>query len=251
MRVDPQPALPAPAFTVYPAIDLRAGKVVRLSQGDPSRETIYGDDPLAAAARWKAEGAEWLHVVNLDGAFGEETVANEKSLQAILSLGVRVQFGGGLRTAESIARALQSGVARTVIGTAAIENPALLDWALATFTAEKIVIGIDARDGMVRVHGWTQGTSVRAIDLGRRVSAQGAQWCVFTDVSRDGLRTGVNQEATAALARVTGLQVIASGGVASIEDVHQARAAGLHGIVIGRALYDGSISLRDAIQSRP
>jgi phosphoribosylformimino-5-aminoimidazole carboxamide ribotide isomerase len=232
---------------VYPAIDLRGGKVVRLAQGDPTRQTIYGDDPVAAAARWKEDGAEWLHVINLDGAFGEDTALNEKAVRDILRLGLRVQFGGGLRDAESISHAMQSGVARAVIGTAAIENPALLDWALANYPAERIAVGIDARDGMVRVHGWTQGTSVRSADLGRRVVAQGARWCVFTDIARDGSRIGINVEATAALARETGLNIIASGGVASLEDVRLACAAKLHGVVIGRALYDGSIALRDAL----
>jgi phosphoribosylformimino-5-aminoimidazole carboxamide ribotide isomerase len=235
-------------FTVFPAIDLRGGKVVRLAQGDPGRETVYGGDPQASASRWKSEGAEWLHVINLDGAFGQETAANEKALRDILVLGLRVQFGGGLRSAESISHALDSGAARVVIGTAAIENPALLDWALAAFGAERIAVGIDARDGVVRVRGWTKGTTMRAVDLGRRVFGQGARWCIFTDVARDGLRTGVNIESTMDLARETGLRVIASGGVAGISDVRQTRDAGLHGVIIGRALYDGSISLPDALR---
>jgi phosphoribosylformimino-5-aminoimidazole carboxamide ribotide isomerase len=238
---------PARAFTVYPAVDLRGGKVVRLKQGDPGRATIFGDDPAAAAARWKAEGAEWLHVVNLDGAFGEDTAANEKAIREILALGMRVQFGGGLRNAESISRALQAGVARVVIGTAAIENPALLDWALSTFDAERVAVGIDAREGLVQVRGWTQGVALSAEALGQRVFQQGARLCVFTDISRDGLRSGINVKSTISLARATGLHVIASGGVSTIEDVRLAREAGLHGIIIGRALYDGSISLQDAV----
>jgi phosphoribosylformimino-5-aminoimidazole carboxamide ribotide isomerase len=128
-----------------------------------------------------------------------------------------------------------------------IENPALLEWELSTFGADRVAVGIDARDGRVQVRGWTQGVSVNAQDLGQRVFRQGARWCVFTDVSRDGLRTGVNVGSTASLARATGLNLIASGGVSSIEDVRQARDAGLSGVIIGRALYDGSVSLKDAL----
>jgi phosphoribosylformimino-5-aminoimidazole carboxamide ribotide isomerase len=237
----------ADSFFIYPAIDLRAGKVVRLVQGDRDQTTVYGDDPAAAATRWKTEGATWLHVVNLDGAFGEDTAANEQAMRGILALGLQIQFGGGLRHPESIARAMESGVARVVIGTAAIENPALLDWALGAYGAERVAVGIDARDGLAQVRGWTQAAAVSAQELGERVFRQGARWCVFTDVSRDGLRTGVNVPSTAALARSTGLRVIASGGVAGIQDVRLAREAGLPGVIIGRALYDGSISLKEAI----
>lgn len=246
-----------PAFTVFPAIDLRAGKVVRLAQGDPNRQTVYGGDPAAMAERWKAEGAEWVHVVNLDGAFGETADANPaplrsgsyrlQSLISILTVGLKVQFGGGLRDEASLRRALDSGVARAVIGTAAIENPALVEWAVREFGTERIAVGIDAREGRVRIKGWAEASAVTALDLGKRLRGQGVEWCVFTDVARDGIGAGVNISATAELARATGLRVIASGGVAGIEDVRHARDAGLAGVIVGRALYEGQVRLRDLL----
>jgi phosphoribosylformimino-5-aminoimidazole carboxamide ribotide isomerase len=234
----------SPLFTIFPAIDLRLGKVVRLTQGDPEHQTVYGEDPLAFAELWKAEGVEWLHVVNLDGAFGREPSANRAALQPILSLGLKVQFGGGLRDREAIRAALDAGVSRAVIGTAAVDNPTLVDWALETYGSERVAVAIDARDGLVRTKGWAEQTSVRAADLGCNLQTRGLTWCIFTDISRDGLQTGVNLPATTSLAAASGLQVIASGGVASEEDVRRVRAAGLAGIIIGRALYEGKIQLR-------
>lgn len=234
-------------FVVFPAIDLRAGKVVRLAQGDPDRQTVYGADPLAVAGRWRAEGAEWLHVVNLDGAFGDDSAPNLRALRAILAAGARVQFGGGLRDEDGLRRVLDLGVARAVIGTAAVENPALVDWALAVFGPERVAVGIDARDGLVQVRGWTEASALTAPDLGRHLRAQGLTTCVFTDVARDGVGAGVNVAAAVALAEATGLRVIASGGVAGLNDVHSARRAGLAGLVVGRALYEGAVSLPHAV----
>jgi phosphoribosylformimino-5-aminoimidazole carboxamide ribotide isomerase len=249
-----RPTLHASHFTVFPAIDLRGGRVVRLAQGDPSRQTVYGDDPNAVAERWKADGAEWLHVVNLDGAFGDSSISNLQSptsnlqsLISILSTGLKVQFGGGLRDEASVRRALGAGVARAVIGTAAIENPALVEWAVREFGSERIAAGIDAREGVVRVKGWQEETGVAAIELGKRLRAQGVEWCVFTDVARDGVGAGVNVAATAELARATGLRVIASGGVSGMEDVRRVREAGLAGVIVGRALYEGQVRLRDLL----
>jgi phosphoribosylformimino-5-aminoimidazole carboxamide ribotide isomerase len=236
-----------PSFTIFPAIDLRQGKVVRLAQGDPARQTVYGDDPLAIAELWKAEGAAWLHVVNLDGALGVETAANRAALQRILGLGLKVQLGGGLRDRDSIHAALEAGASRAVIGTAAVENPSLVDWALETCGAERVAVGIDARDGLVRIKGWAEKTSVQAIELASDLRARGLVWCVFTDISRDGLQTGVNLPATTRLAADSGLQVIASGGVASAEEVRRLREAGLAGVILGRALYEGKIQLRSIL----
>ena len=243
-RLAPRPTPDAPRFTVFPAIDLRTGKVVRLAQGDPARQTVYGDDPLAIAERWKAEGAEWLHVVNLDGAFGEPALTNYQSLIFILSTGLRVQFGGGLRDEASLRRVMDSGVARVVIGTAAIENPALVEWAVREFGPERVAVGIDAREGRVRLRGWTEESTLTAMELGRRLREQGVEWCVFTDVARDGVGAGVNVEATAELSRRTGLHVIASGGVNSLEDIQRVREAGLAGVIVGRALYEGRVNLK-------
>ncbi len=246
----PKPPHPHTAFTVYPAIDLRGGRVVRLAQGDPGRQTVYGNDPAAVARRWQAEGAEWVHVVNLDGAFGEADGPNALALKEIVAAGLNVQFGGGLRDRASIERALAAGVARVVIGTAAVERPELVAEAVRDFGAARVAVGIDARDGRVRVRGWADETHVAAIDLARQMRALGLEWCVFTDVARDGVGTGVNVPSTAELARSSGLRVIASGGVAGADDVRQVQAAGLAGVIIGRALYEGQVSLRDVIDDR-
>lgn len=234
-------------FTVFPAIDLMGGKVVRLAEGDPDRETVYGKDPCQTAKRFKEDGAEWLHVVNLDAAFGARSEANLAALKSILDLGVRVQFGGGLRDRHSIHQAFCSGVSRAVIGTAAVDNPELVEWALARYGAERIAAGIDAREGRVRIRGWAEAAEVSAVELGLRLRGQGVVSCIFTDVARDGLGKGINIAASTDLANATGLSVIASGGLAGREDVERARSAGLAGIVIGRALYEGRIRLRDLL----
>jgi phosphoribosylformimino-5-aminoimidazole carboxamide ribotide isomerase len=232
--------------------------VVRLAQGDLARTTVYGDDPAATARRWKEAGAVWAHVVNLDGAFGDDSAPNlqpfdnaqGRSLISILSIGLKVQFGGGLRDMELIRRVIQLGVARAVIGTGAVENPALVDAALAEFGPERIAAGVDAKDGKVRVKGWAEESAVTAVELAQRLKGQGIQTIIFTDVSRDGIGVGVNVEETASLAKESGLAVIASGGVAGIEDVRRVRGAGLAGVIIGRALYEGKIDLAAALKEQ-
>ncbi len=236
-------------FTIYPAIDLRGGKVVRLAQGDPKRQTVYGDDPLEMASRWQSEGATHLHIVNLDGAFGEATAANELALSQILALGLKVQFGGGMRDFQGIKRALDAGVARVVIGTAAIENPLLIDVAMRKYGPESVVVGIDSRAGKAQIRGWERGSNLDAVDLGKKMFARGIRWCVFTDVERDGVSKEINISATSQLARETGLQVIASGGAASLRDIESVAKAGLPGVIIGRALYEGAFTLKEALSS--
>lgn len=235
-------------WNVYPAIDLRRGRVVRLRQGDPNQETKYGDDPLSVVRRWQEAGATWLHVVNLDGAFDERSQENQAALERILTTGLRVQFGGGLRDFATLRRALDLGVSRVVVGTAAVENPALVEAALEAFGPERVAIGIDAREGKVRTHGWKQTATLTAVELAQQWAAQGVHWIIFTDVARDGMGSGLNLEATVQLAQVTGLHVIASGGVASLEDVRRAYQAGLSGVIIGRALYEGQVALEDALR---
>lgn len=234
-------------WDVYPAIDLRGGQVVRLRQGDPKRETAYAEDPAGAARRWKASGATWVHVVNLDGAFGEEGAANLAALERILAVGVRVQFGGGLRNLGGLRTVLGLGVQRAVIGTAAVESPELVEAALDDFGPERIAVGIDARGGRVRTRGWQEATSVTPGDLGRTWASKGVRWLIFTDVARDGMGSGLNVAATARLAEATGLHVIASGGVRSLADVTSTFEAGLSGIIIGRALYEGQVDLAKAL----
>jgi phosphoribosylformimino-5-aminoimidazole carboxamide ribotide isomerase len=233
------------AFTVYPAIDLRQGQVVRLQQGDPSRQTVYGRDPAATARRWLEAGARWLHVVNLDGAFGESDSANQSALAAILqsaaSYDAHVQFGGGLRSIDSLARVFEIGVERAILGTVAAEQPELLDQALQRFGRDHIAAAIDARQGQVQIRGWAQKTQISALDLGRRMANMGLLWVIFTDVSRDGLGRGLNLTATQEMAKIPGLRLIASGGVDGPEDVRAAEQAGFAGVIVGRALYEGKV----------
>lgn len=240
-------------FTVYPAIDLRGGKVVRLKQGDPARLTAYNDDPAATAQRWLEAGARWLHVVNLDGAFGESDEANRAGLKAILqvarSFEARVQFGGGVRSLETLAEgALSLGVSRVVLSTIAIETPDMVAEALKRYGTEQIAVGIDARDGFVRVRGWKENSGISAIDLALHMRTLGVQTIIFTDVSRDGLGSGLNIESTRALAEQSGLAVIASGGVYALTDVIAARDAHLAGVIVGRAIYDGTLDLKEALR---
>lgn len=230
-------------FTIFPAIDLHRGQVVRLQQGDPNRQAIYSADPQSMAVHWRDQGAEWLHVVNLDGAFNNDLNANWPALQAIVQAGVPVQFGGGLRSEAAVQAAFEAGVQRVVLGTAAVENPALLAWALAQFGAERVAVGIDAFEGVVRIKGWGENAGLNVRDLATRLRESGLRWCIFTDVSRDGMGAGINMPATMGLARLTGWQVIASGGVRAVEDVLAVRAAGLPGVIIGRALYERQLNL--------
>jgi phosphoribosylformimino-5-aminoimidazole carboxamide ribotide isomerase len=240
-------------FTVYPAIDLRRGKVVRLAQGDPERQTTYAEEPAGVARQWMQDGAEWLHVVNLDGAFGEPGQANRQALQTILqeagrpAAGCRVQFGGGLRSLQDIEQALTMGVERVILGTVAAEQPDIARRAIQAFGAERFVLGMDVREGQVQIRGWSAGLPKDPVGLAREYAALGVRACVYTNVARDGLGQGVDIDSTRQFATQSGLETIASGGVASLEEVRLARRAGLSGIIIGRALYEGAISLKEAL----
>jgi phosphoribosylformimino-5-aminoimidazole carboxamide ribotide isomerase len=245
-------------FTVYPAIDLRAGAVVRLVRGDPAQQTVYGDDPAGVASRWLAAGATWLHVVDLDGAFtgsphgpdGDQEPANLRALGEILATAAgqaRVQFGGGLRALTDIERVLSLGVGRAILGTAAVESPELVAEAVARFGRERVGVGIDVRRDRVSVRGWTRTADVDLITLGKRLVELGVRTVVYTNINRDGVGSGVDVAGTRRLAEATGLSVIASGGVAALGDVRQVRTAGLSGILIGRALYEGGVSLKEAL----
>jgi len=234
-----------PEFTVFPAIDLRQGQVVRLKEGDPDRQTKYSDNPAGTARQWLEYGACWLHVVNLDGAFGQSGSANMEALRSILLETARaevpVQFGGGLRSIEAVETIFEMGVARAIIGTLAVEQPEILYQALDRWGPEQIGVSLDARDGRVQVRGWQSDSSQMAVDVALQLKEAGLRWLVFTDISRDGLQTGINLQATLQLAKTSQLNVIASGGVSTIADIHQSRDAGLAGIIVGRALYEGSI----------
>lgn len=239
------------SLTIYPAIDLRGGKVVRLKEGDPARMTAYSDEPAEMARHWLRAGARWLHVVNLDGAFGESDSVNQLALRAILEVAkefdAQIQLGGGLRSVDDIHGAINLGMGRVVLGTIAIKKPDVVRDALQKFGAARIAVGIDARDGLVCVRGWKDNSGVSAIDLARQLRRMRLRTVIFTDVRRDGLGSGLNIAATRELSEVSGLDVIASGGVQTLHDVIAARHAALAGVIIGRALYEGAIDLKEAI----
>lgn len=237
------------AFTIFPAIDLRDGKVVRLKYGDPDQQTVFGDDPLAMGQRWLDAGSEWLHIVNLDGAFGEQGASNWAALQAVAALPCKIQFGGGIRGHADVERALALGATRVILGTVAAENPAFVAEAIGRYGADRIVVGLDARDGQVKTRGWQSDSGISAIELGQQMAAMGIQTVLHTDIGRDGVLTGVNWQASQALAAATGLDVLASGGVSTIDDIAACMAApGVTGVITGRAIYDGRLDLAAANQ---
>ncbi|MBZ0303265.1 MAG: 1-(5-phosphoribosyl)-5-[(5-phosphoribosylamino)methylideneamino]imidazole-4-carboxamide isomerase [Anaerolineae bacterium] len=234
---------------IYPAIDLRTGKVVRLKEGDPNRQTVFSDDPIVTARSWIDQGAAWIHMVNLDGAFAAAN-SNSHILEQVARLGIPVQFGGGLRALEDIAAALDQGASRVILGTIALQNPDIVREAVQRWGADHIGVALDARDGKVTTHGWQQVSETTPEELGKRMFAAGVRHALFTDVSRDGGLTGANIEATIALGRTTGLNVIASGGIDSLTDIEQLRDSQVvAGAVIGMALYEGKIALREAIRA--
>ncbi len=232
---------------IYPAIDLRGGKVVRLREGDPARQQTFSDDPLATAKSWLDQGASWLHLVNLDGAF-DQANENLRILESIARLDSRVQFGGGLRDLAALRQARDAGADRLVIGTMTVRAPESALAAVQEFGAEAICMALDARDGKVATHGWTEVSQHSPQTLGKWLRERGARHALYTDVARDGGLRGVNVADTIALARETGLQVIASGGVSRLEDIRQLAASGLvAGAVIGMALYKAEFALADAL----
>lgn len=236
---------------VIPAVDIKNGKCVRLLQGQMDKETVFSDSPLEMAEKWEEKGATLLHVVDLDGAF-EKTPKNLSVIEKIVSkLNIEVQVGGGIRDMETISGYLDLGVKRVIIGTEAIRNPDLVVQA-AKACPDRIVVGIDAKDGLVAIEGWTTTTKEKAIDLAKRFENCGASAIVFTDIRRDGMQTGVNTEATGKLARSVSIPVIASGGVSSLEDIRgllPLEKDGVVAVITGRALYTGALDLSQAIQT--
>ncbi len=234
-------------FTIFPAVDLKNGKCVRLLQGRADAETVYGDDPIAMAQHWVDEGATWLHVVDLDGAFQGKPVQTDLVLKIAKALRIPVQCGGGLRTDEDIQRLLDGGVSRVVLGTRAWADAEKLG-GLAKIFGEKLAVGIDARDGMVQIKGWTETTGVKSSDLARKADAAGVKTIIVTDTATDGMLTGANVGAIADVCGAVRCNVIASGGVASAADVTALRAlkkTNLAGAIVGKALYEGRAKLRE------
>lgn len=236
---------------IIPAIDLKDGKCVRLKQGRMDDDTVFGDDPVAMARRWVAAGGRRLHLVDLNGAFAGKPV-NGDIVQAIARAfpGLPIQIGGGIRSLDTIAAYLDAGVSYAIIGTKAVKEPQFVKDACKAFPGH-IMVGIDAKNGMVATDGWADVSSVRAVDLARQFRDDGVSAIVYTDIARDGMMQGVNVEETARLARDSGLPVIASGGVTNIDDIHRLMAVaqdGIVGAITGRAIYEGTLDLRAAQQ---
>ncbi|MGJ3205474.1 1-(5-phosphoribosyl)-5-[(5-phosphoribosylamino)methylideneamino]imidazole-4-carboxamide isomerase [Geobacillus thermoleovorans] len=239
------------AFTIYPAIDMRGGKCVRLLQGDYNKETVYGDSPVAMAEQFAAQGAEWIHMVDLDGAKEGRRVNDRFVIEAARRLSVHVQVGGGIRTEEDIVHYLENGVARVILGSAAISDPPFVKKMLQTY-GRRIVIGIDARDGFVATEGWLATSNVKAEELGRMLAEAGAETFIFTDIATDGTLSGPNIAAAVRLAEATGKEVIASGGVSSLDDLRalcQYAGQGIGGAIVGKALYTNQFTLAEALKA--
>jgi phosphoribosylformimino-5-aminoimidazole carboxamide ribotide isomerase len=236
---------------IIPAIDIKDGRCVRLFQGEMDKETVYFEKPLDAAKHWVDEGATFIHIVDLNGAV-EGRPVHTREVEAICAqAGLTVELGGGLRSVEAVEAALRLGVARVVIGTAAYDDSAFLR-ALCTRFFGRIVVGIDARAGKVAVKGWKETTSMDAVELAKRCEADGASRIIYTDISRDGTREGVNLEETRKIARTVRIPIIASGGVATLDDLRALKpleGEGVEGVIVGRALYAGAFTLKDAIKA--
>lgn len=237
---------------IFPAIDLKEGKAVRLLQGRMEEATVYADQPVEVARSFYTQGADSLHVVDLDGAFAGKPVNDAVIRQLIKFSGLRVQVGGGIRSLERIEELLELGVERVILGTVAVRNPELVEKAVEHF-GEAIVVGIDAKDGLVAVQGWAEKTELQALELALKMKAVGVKHLVYTDIARDGMLQGPNIQSTVELAKLSGLQVVASGGVSRIEDLrllHEEALRGvtLEGAIIGKALYTGAFSLGEALR---
>ena len=232
---------------LFPAIDILDGRAVRLKHGDESQATVYGE-PLDFAELWAEAGAQYLHVVDLPGAFSGESGIDDVIREIKSKFGIPIESGGGLRSIEDIERRLDAGADRVIIGTMAICHPD--EFALAVYKfGNKIVAGIDAKDGYFAVSGWTEQTDVKAVDFGKKVRRMGLEYALFTDISKDGVLGGANVEATVNMSRETGLNVIASGGVSTLDDIVRLKESGIYGAVLGRAIYDGALDLSEAIRA--
>jgi len=232
---------------VYPAIDLRGGQVVRLSEGDYGRMNVYGRDPFEVMERFRAQGATRLHLIDLDGAKGDGPL-NFPVIRSIAGRGeLFVQVGGGARDEDAVARYLDAGVDRVIVGTMAVERPELLERLAAKYPG-RIAVGVDARDGWVAIHGWRELTKIDAFDFMRNLPEAGIETAIYTDISKDGMLSGSNVRAYEALSGIAGLDVIASGGVSFESEITRLRALGIGGVIVGKALYEGLLDLKRIIE---
>ena len=234
---------------VIPAIDLRGGRCVRLHQGDFQRETVFSGDPLAMALHWQEQGGPRLHVVDLDGASAGEPAHLEVISAIVDALEIPVQVGGGIRSATTARTWLEAGADRVVIGTAAVRDPGMVQDVCREHGSERVVVSIDARDGMVALQGWTEASEVSVLELAQRMAGLGIARLLYTDIARDGMLTGPDLDTNAQLARETGMAVLASGGVASVEDIRRLASTGVEGVIVGRALYTGAVGLPGASEA--
>jgi phosphoribosylformimino-5-aminoimidazole carboxamide ribotide isomerase len=240
-------------FIIFPAIDLRKGQVVRLRQGDPNQQTNYSSDPELVARKMLEQGASWLHVVNLDGAFGDSSAINHRVLSKILLVAreynASVQFGGGMHAVDQVKEILHSGVSRAILGSLAVKDPECVRSLIQEFGSEHIAVSLDGRKNKVMVAGWQQESSANVTGLAASLRIMGLEWLVYTDIDRDGMQTGSDFETTIQLSRETGLKVIASGGVSSVNEVARLRESGAAGAIVGKALYEGSVDLPDLLSA--
>ncbi|WP_019243007.1 MULTISPECIES: 1-(5-phosphoribosyl)-5-[(5-phosphoribosylamino)methylideneamino]imidazole-4-carboxamide isomerase [Bacillus] len=237
------------AFTIYPAIDMRGGKCVRLLQGDYNQETVYGDSPFEMAKSFVEQGAKWIHMVDLDGAKEGRGVNHEHVIRVVKELGVNVQIGGGIRTEEDILFYLNNGIKRVILGSVAVSDVEFTKEMLRKY-GSSIAIGLDAKDGMVATHGWLETSKVSAIELGKTLAEAGAEVFIFTDIATDGTLAGPNVRATEQLALETGKSVIASGGISSLEDIQQLssiQSSGVSGSIVGKAIYSNRFTVQQAM----
>lgn len=232
---------------LYPAIDMKGGKCVRLTQGLFDNVKVYSDTPADMAKLWVSQGATFLHIVDLDGALAGHSVNEEAIREIAKSVNVPIQLGGGIRSAEAVKNMLALGITRCIIGTRAVEQPEFIRDLVQEFGADRIVVGVDAKDGMVAVEGWEKTSSLTAVDLCEKMKVYGVKHIVYTDISRDGTLTGPNVSYTKMLTDKTGLDVIASGGMSCVEDLQNLYDSGIRGAIIGKALYENRISLTDAL----
>jgi phosphoribosylformimino-5-aminoimidazole carboxamide ribotide isomerase len=238
------------SFTIYPAIDMRAGKCVRLLQGDYEKETVYGDSPFEMAKSFVDAGARWIHMVDLDGAKDGKRINDTFVVEAAQKLNAKVQIGGGIRTEEDIVHYLDRGVTRVIIGSIAVSNPEFAIEMIRKY-GSFIAVGLDAKNGYIATHGWMQTSEVKAVELGKRFADAGAETFIFTDIATDGMLSGPNVEAVRQLAAETGKGVIASGGVSSLADLTVLKTfaeQGVAGAIVGKAIYEGRFSVKEAVE---